>query len=211
MCSLKLIVFCCHQNLVLTIVWFGHFLTPSLIKDHNISAILQGSILDLNGKLVFPGMMVGVCGFWSVVIQFTNEQKRLCYFHLTKQKRDRCTAVCTTSTIVPAALWVALKGSRWVAMATFQYGWPVPFPIAVIISVISGRPWRAAWAVPDVEPAEGRIVPTFPFRLLPRILPSPPCPHPCSPLPTPPCAVVAGVIIWRRGKGWIYKKIEKQR
>lgn len=26
-------------------------------------------------------------------------------------------------------------------MATFQHGWPVSFPIAVIISVISARPW----------------------------------------------------------------------
>lgn len=61
--------------------------------------------------------------------------------HLIKKKtrRDHCSAVCTTSTIVPTALRFARKGSQWVAMATFQHGWPVSLPMSVIISVVSAR------------------------------------------------------------------------
>lgn len=45
-----------------------------------------------------------------------------------------------------------------VAMATFQQGWPVSFPIAAIISVIIARPVGAAWPVPDAEPVEGTML-----------------------------------------------------
>lgn len=148
MCSLKLIVFCCHwsescydHSLIWSFFKYLNNLHHNWIKDHNLSCYITEEYIGPEWKSGVSRDDGG--GLWFLIGRdyFTNEQKRLSYFHLTKQKRDRCTAVCTTSTIVPTALWVALKGSRWVAMATFQYGWPVPFPIAVIISVISGRPW----------------------------------------------------------------------